>query len=153
MEDARSRQDGRQHAHEPAPRISRAVVLLDAQAPFRASQPRGGRLKPCAPNCAPCRRSPFLSTPLGICHVADGTSKRWTYEVKQPHGIIRPKEQWTEDEGWEAESRGLDHVHWDDWDWVYDVLDCPSRGHYEGMFYRSRKRSSARPQYQRSAVR
>ena len=55
------------------------------------------------------------------------------YEVKRPHGIIKPKEQWTEDEQWEAEEFCYRDVHWDDWEWVNDVLDLfqmSRHGHY-----------------------
>jgi hypothetical protein len=55
------------------------------------------------------------------------------YEVKQPHGIIKPKEQWTQDEIWEADEFCYLHIHWDDWEWVNDVLDLfqmSRNGHY-----------------------
>jgi hypothetical protein len=52
------------------------------------------------------------------------------YEVKQPHGIIKPKEQWTEDEIWEADEFCHLHIHWDDWEWVNDVLDLFQMSHH-----------------------
>ncbi|KAM0695550.1 hypothetical protein Q7P36_005910 [Cladosporium allicinum] len=52
------------------------------------------------------------------------------YEVKQPHGIIKPKEQWTEDEKWEADEFCHLHVHWDDWEWVNDILDLFQMSHH-----------------------
>jgi hypothetical protein len=59
------------------------------------------------------------------CDFAEWLTSRGTaYEVKQPHGMIKPKEQWTEDEIWEADEYGLAHLHWDDWVWVNDVLDA-----------------------------
>lgn len=51
---------------------------------------------------------------------------------KLPHGISKPKEEWTE--GDEIDEMMNGYVIWDDWDWVSDVLDA---GLVDGRYHGS----------------